>query len=123
MGETGEGEGGYLGSEAYRKAFRLALYAHGLARAFPEEEKRMLVPELLESAAAIPLSIANGYRLGSRSARLYHLYIAYGRCLRLQSQLSASFDLRYIPLKDFEGIMALEGELSEMLLRLIDALK
>jgi len=109
-------------SDVYRKAFRLALCTHGVTRAFPEEERRALVPDILESAIAVPVSIANGYRFRSKRELLDHLYIAIGKCARLESQLSLAYDLKYIPQKDYEAVMALEEEVSKMLQDLISDL-
>ena len=112
----------YIESEAYRKAFRLALCTHGVTRAFPEEERRAMVPDILESAIAIPVSIANGYRFRSRRELLDHLYVAVGKCARLESQLALAYDLKYIPQKDYETVMALEEEVSRLLQQLISDL-
>ena len=123
MGETQEKNRSYIESEAYRKAFRLALCTHGVTRGFPEEERRALVPDILESAIAIPVNIANGYRFRSRKELLDHLYVAIGKCARLESQLSLSYDLKYIPQKDYESVMALEEEVSRDLQQLISELE
>jgi len=123
MGETQEKDRSYIESEAYRKAFRLALCTHGVTRGFPEEERRALVPDILESAIAIPVSIANGYRFRSRKELLDHLYVAMGKCARLESQLALSYDLKYIPQKDYESVMALEEEVSRTLQQLISELE
>ncbi len=109
-------------SDVYRKAFRLALCAHGVTRGFPEEERRAMVPDILESAIAIPVTIANGYRFRSRRELLDHLYVAVGKCARLESQLALAYDLKYIPQKDYETVMALEEEVSKMLQDLISDL-
>ena len=128
MGETESTDGkhidgSYIESEAYRKAFRLALCTHGVIRGFPPEERRALVPDILESAIAIPASIATGYRVRSKRELLDHLYVAVGKCARLESQLSLSYDLRYIPQKDYESVMALEEEVSRSLQQLISELE
>lgn len=112
----------YIESEAYRKAFRLALCTHGVTRSFPEEERRAMVPDILESAIAIPVSIANGYRFRSRRELLDHLYVAVGKCARLESQLSLAYDLKYIAEKDYAAVIALEEEVSKMLQDLISDL-
>jgi four helix bundle protein len=130
LGETAAEKQGHvekdyscLESEAYRKAFRLALCTHGVTRGFPDEERRAMVPDILESAIAIPVSIANGYRFRSRKELLDHLYVAVGKCARLESQLSLSYDLKYIPQKDYETVMALEEEVSRTLQQLISELE
>ncbi len=113
----------YIESEVYRKAFRLALCAHGVTRGFPAEDGRALAPDILESAIAIPVAIANGYRFRSRKEFLDQLYVAVGKCARLESQLSLARDLEYMPQKDYETILALEEEVSETLEELISGLE
>ena len=119
----GDKDRSYIESEVYRKAFRLALCAHSVTRGFPAEERRALVPDILESAIAIPVTIANGYRFRSRKELLDHLYVAVGKCARLESQLSLAYDLKYMPQKDYEAILALEEEVSRTLEELISGLE
>jgi four helix bundle protein len=119
MPEAGGETGGYLDSDAYRKAFRLALYTHEVIRGFPEEVRRSLVPDMVESAIAIPSNIAEGCRQPAKKGALGHLVIAYCRCGRLKSQLSLCKDLNYIGKKDYENVKALGEEVSRTLQKMI----
>jgi four helix bundle protein len=118
MGKKGIAEDG-----AYRKAFRLALSAHIVTRGFPEEERRAFVPDILESAIAIPVSISNGLRLRKKKDILDHLYVAVGKCARLESQLALAYDLKYIPKKDYVSICVLLDDTQGLVVDLITELE
>ena len=113
----------YPDSELYRKAFRLALYTHELTTGSSEADRQSLAPDMVESAMAIPSSIANGCRARSVRAVRANLIIAFSKCGRLECQLSLFHDLKYIGTGDYKKVLALEEDVSGTLLRMITEVK
>jgi four helix bundle protein len=109
----------YSASDLYQKAFRLALYAHEVTMGLSEADRMGLAPDMVESAMAIPSSIANGCRSRSARAVRANLIIAFSKCGRLVCQLSLFHDLKHIGTGDYDKALALEEDVSRTLLRMI----
>ena len=107
----------------YQKGYQLALRIYKTTRRFPKDERYGLTAQLRRAAVSIPSNIAEGHRRRSRNEYLQFLYIAYGSCGEVETQLDLSRDLGLIAGSDCMELDSLQAEVSKMLRSLIQALR
>jgi four helix bundle protein len=107
----------------YETSYQLTLDVYKVTKSFPKEEIYGLVSQMRRSSASIPANIAEGYRRGHRKEYLQFLHIALGSCAELETFLSLSHDLGYLPMNSFEGLYTMQESVSRLLRRLITSLQ
>ena len=108
---------------AYKKAYELTLEIYKLMPKYPKEETYGLVSQMKRAAISVPSNISEGYRRRSRKEYVHFLSISHGSCSELETQISLSYDLKFITKKEYEKVSSLETEVSKLLSRLIESLK
>ena len=108
---------------AYQKAYELSLQIYRATINYPKEEIYGLTSQMRRSAVSIPCNIAEGYRRGHRKEYLQFLHIALGSCSELETLLSLSRDLKMIDVDESQRLLALQEEVSRLLMGLIASLK
>jgi len=80
----------------WQKAHALTLEIYTITRAFPTEERYVLVPQMRRAALSIETNIAEGYgrRHAADKARFYTIALASAQ--ELTCELIVSRDLRYL---------------------------
>lgn len=74
------------------------------------------------SIVSIASNIAEGYGRRSKQEYIHYLYVAYGSCCELKTQLLLDSDLDYIKKETYEKIFELAREVEKMLKALIEYL-
>ena len=103
----------------WNKAYELTLNVYSLTNKFPKEEIYGLTSQIRRSAVSIPSNIAEGHARKGRKEFSQFLYIAFGSCAELETQLLLARDLKYISEKDFSMVSNLLTEVMKMLNSLI----
>jgi four helix bundle protein len=96
MASRGRAIRSYRDLEVWRQAMDLVVEAYRVSKAFPSEERYGLTAQLRRSAVSVPSNIAEGRgRFGLRGF-LYHLSVANGSLMELETQLLISERLAYL---------------------------
>jgi four helix bundle protein len=93
-----------------------AVACHQFACGLPRSEKFELASQIRRAASSVPLSIAEGFGLGTRQAFIRHLRIARGSAFEVQTGLDICVRVGHTP-----APVALH-DLAEESVRLIQAL-
>lgn len=107
----------------YQKGYQLALRTYKTTQRFPKGELYGLTAQLRRAAVSIPSNIAEGHRRHSRNEYVQFLYIAYGSCGEMETQLDISRDLGFISESEYTELYAVQSDVSKLLCRLIQALR
>ena len=107
----------------YQKSYQLCLAIYETTKNFPKEEIYGIVSQLRRSAVSIPSNIAEGYRRKNRSEYLQFLRIALGSHSELETQLSLSKDLHFIPVKEADKLLNDAEAIGQLLYKLIMSLE
>ena len=107
----------------WRKAMALTVECHKLVGKLPVEEDRVLIPEIMSAAIAIPSRIAEGHDHQSRKHLLRQLYNARGALYRLTTLLEITRRVGYLDASALENALILTGEVERMLRTLFDKLE
>lgn len=106
----------------WQKSYKLTLDIYTVTKKFPKEELFGLVSQMRRSAVSIPSNLSEGNTRGSKKEHIQFTRIAYGSGAELETQLSISYDLKYISEKEYNNINNLLSEVMRMLNKLITAL-
>lgn len=106
----------------WNKAYELALKVYTITNSFPKNEQFNLTSQVRRSAVSIPSNIAEGHARKGKKEFSQFLYIAFGSCAELETQLLLTKDLKYISEKDFTLLNNLLTEVMKMLNSLIQKL-
>lgn len=107
---------------AYQKAYALCLEIYRVTREFPKDELYGMISQMRRSAVSIPSNIAEGYSRKNRKEYVQFLRIALGSCAELDTQVSLSIDLEYIPGEKGNGIINEVSKVGQLLTKLISSL-
>lgn len=107
----------------YQQGYQLTLDVYKVTKLFPKEEIYGLVSQMRRSSSSIPANIAEGYRRGHRREYVQFLRIALGSCAELETFISLSHDLCYLPTDFFEKLYTTQESVSRLLNRLISSLQ
>jgi four helix bundle protein len=107
----------------YQKSYQLCLDIYRITKDFPKEEMYGLVSQMRRSAVSIPSNIAEGYRRKNRPEYLQFLRIALGSQAELETQISLSKDLHFIPEKDADTLLKDIEVIGQLFYKLIISLE
>ena len=107
----------------YQKSYQLCLDIYKITKDFPKEEVYGLVSQIRRSAVSIPSNISEGYRRKNRPEYLQFLRIALGSHSELETQLSLSKDLLFIPAKEADKLLNDIDIVGKLLYKLIMSLE
>jgi len=100
----------------------LAIDCYGLTKHFPKDERYGLTTQLRRSAVSVPSNIAEGRGRRGIGGFLYHLSVANGSLMELETQLLIGIRLRYIDQRAAETILKQLAHVRQLLAGLIRAL-
>ena len=102
---------------AYQKGYELCLEVYKATGSYPKEEIYGLVSQMRRAVVSIPSNIAEGYRRKTRKEYIYFLRIALGSCSELETQISLSYDLKFMERKQYEVLYQLQVEVTKLLIK------
>ena len=108
--------------QAWQTAMDLAIACYGLTKDFPHDERYGLTAQLRRSAVSIPSNIAEGRGRRGIGGFLYHLSVANGSLMELETQLLIAIRLRYIRDGADEAILSQLSRVRQLLAGLIRSL-
>jgi len=101
----------------------LVTQVYGLTKPFPSDERYGLTAQLRRAAVSIPSNIAEGRgRFGLRSF-LYHLSVATGSLMELETQLRIAARLEYLKPEQARTLLEQLGEVRRLLAGLVRSLR
>lgn len=107
----------------WQKSIALAVRIYEITRKYPSEEKFGIISQMRRAAASIPANIAEGQARRSTGEFLQSLGIARGSLAELETFLTLSEKLGYLPMPNFERLSNDCAEINKMLNALIKALQ
>ncbi len=84
-------------------------------KSFPKEEAFSLTNQIRRCVISIASNIAEGYQRQSRKEFVQFLYISYGGCAELYTQLVLARNLKYISEQQFITLSQQLSEIEKML--------
>ena len=108
--------------QAWQTAMDLVIACYELTKDFPHDERYGLTAQLHRSAVSIPSNIAEGRGRRGIGGFLYHLSVANGSLMELETQLLIAIRLRYIRDGADEAILRQVSRVRQLLAGLIRAL-
>lgn len=113
----------YKELKVWQKSYQLCLEIYRITKDFPKNEQYGLTSQIRKAVVSIPSNIAEGYGRKTTPDYLRSLYIAYGSCCELETQILLSGDLGYIKDNGIKEILGKIGEVERMLKALIKSLE
>lgn len=107
----------------WQKSISLVSSIYKLTSTFPQSQIYSLVNQLQRCVVSIPSNIAEGYQRHSRKEYLQFLYISFGSCAELRTQLIISEKLGFVRKQDYDEIISQLVEVEKMLFVLISKMK
>lgn len=86
-----------------------------LASCFPKEEMYGLTSQIKRAAVSIPSNIAEGQGRNSTKEFVYHLSVAYGSLMELETQIQIAVNLGFVDAKAAEPLFSMTGEVGRMI--------
>jgi four helix bundle protein len=114
---------GYRDLEVWQRAVDLVIEAYRVTKTFPAEERYGLTSQIRRSAVSIASNIAEGRGRQGLGGFLYHLSVANGSLMEVETQLLIAVKLGYVREATVEGVVRRCSEVGRMLAGLIRALK
>ncbi len=113
----------YKGLIVWKKAYGLCLSVYKITEKFPSTEKYGLVSQMRRCSVSIVSNIAEGYQRQYSGEYIQFLYISFGACAELETQIMLSKDLKFIASEDCEAILSVLTEIEKMLSSLLRKIK
>ena len=113
----------YKELKVWQKSYQLCLEIYSITKGFPKDEQYGLTSQIRRAAVSLPSNIAEGYGRKTTPDYLRSLYIAYGSCCELETQILLAGDLGYIKDTNIKELLATIGDVERMLKALIRALE
>ena len=113
----------YKELKVWQKAYSHCIEIYKITRTFPKEELYGLTSQMRRAAVSIPSNIAEGYGRKTTPEYLRSLYIAYGSCCELETQILLSGDLGFMKAESLNKLLSDLGEVERMLKALIKAVE
>ena len=114
---------GYRDLRVWRQAMRLVLHVYDASSAFPKTETYGLTSQLRRAAISIPSNIAEGHGRDGLGEYLYHLSVANGSLMELETQVLLAFKMRYLTREKLTPLLHHAANVGRMLAGLTAKLK
>jgi four helix bundle protein len=123
MATSGRVIRGFQDLEVWRKGMDLVIEAYRVTKEFPSDERYGLTAQLRRASVSIPSNIAEGRgRFGLRGF-LYHLSVATGSLMELETQLPIASRLEYLKPEQARTLLKQLGEVRRLLAGLVRSLQ
>lgn len=120
---SGANMNSYKRLQVYQDGINFVTSIYKNTEKYPKEERFGLVSQLRRAAVSIPSNIAEGARRKSTKEFIQFLYVSYGSCAEIETQLEISKNLGYLMENDIESITRELENISKMLNGLITSLR
>jgi len=101
----------------------LVIEIYAATKTFPADERYGLTSQLRRAAVAIPSNIAEGRGRFGVGTFLYHLSVATGSVMELETQLIIAVRLEYLKREQARTLLTLLGEVRRLLAGMVRALR
>ncbi|MBX3266681.1 MAG: four helix bundle protein [Acidobacteria bacterium] len=106
---------GYRGLLVWKKSMEIVTATYKLASCFPKEEMYGLTSQIKRAAVSVPSNIAEGQGRNSTKEFVYHLSVAYGSLMELETQIQIAANLGFVDGKAVEPLFSMTGEVGRMI--------
>lgn len=113
----------YQDLEVWQRAIDLVVEAYRVTNAFPRDERYGLTAQLRRAAVSIPSNIAEGRGRRGLGGFLYHLSVANGSVMELETQILIGMRLGYLDERTAQEVLRRSGEVGRLLAGLTRALR
>ncbi len=107
----------------WQKSVHLVVEIYRVTETFPTKEQFSLTSQIRRAAVSIPSNIAEGKQRQTSKEFAQFLYISFGSCAEVFTQLTIARELNYISPDESERIMSELSEIEKMLGSLIRKIK
>jgi four helix bundle protein len=107
----------------WQRAMDLMVEAYRLAARFPPIERYGLAAQIRRASVSVPANIAEGHGRAQRGEYRYHLSVAHGSLMELETEIIAATRLGYVSEQEASAFAALAGEVGRLLNGLSRALR
>jgi len=114
---------GYHDLEVWQRAMDLVVESYQITKGFPTDERYGLTAQLRRAAVSIPSNIAEGRGRRGLAGFLYHLSIANGSLMELETQLRLGVRLSYLSEQQANNVFRRTAEVGRLLAGLTRALR
>jgi four helix bundle protein len=123
MASRGRVVRGYKDLEVWQKAMDLVVETYRLTKPFPSDERFGLIAQLRRASVSVPSNIAEGRGRFGLGGFLYHLSVATGSFVELETQFLISERLQYLNPSDAKAVLARVSEVRRLLAGMVRALR
>jgi four helix bundle protein len=109
--------------EVWQKAMDLVVETYRVTRSFPSEERYGLTAQVRRAAVSVPSNIAEGRGRFGLGGFLYHLSVATGSLMELETQLLIAERLEYLTPDDAQVVLRRTVEVRRLLAGMVRALR
>jgi four helix bundle protein len=113
----------YKDLRIWQKSMEIVTAIYKLTKLFPKEEIYGLTSQMRRSAVSISSNIAEGFARQHNKEYKQFLYVSFGSCAELDTQLNIVKRLEYIPESQVEPVINDLAYLSRMIMSLIKKIK
>lgn len=113
----------YKELQVWQKSIDLVTITYQITKKLPIEERFGLTSQIQRAVTSIPANIAEGWGRGSTKEYIYHLRIARGSLMELETHLIVSQRLNYIDSIILNQLQKEIESIGRMLNRLIQSLE
>ena len=123
MASRGRAIRDYRDLEVWQKAIDLVVESYKITKAFPSEERYGLTAQLRRAAVSVPSNIAEGRGRFGLGGFLYHLSVANGSLVELETQFHIADRLGYLKSDEARAVLSRTAEVRRLLAGLVRALR
>lgn len=109
--------------EVWQKAMDLVVESYRASKSFPSDERYGLTAQIRRSAVSVPSNIAEGRGRFGLGGFLYHLSVATGSLMELETQFLIAQRLEYLEPADARTVFERTAEVRRLLAGMVRALR
>lgn len=109
--------------EVWQRAMDLVVEVYTLTKSFPSDERYGLTAQLRRAAVSAPSNIAEGRGRFGLGGFLYHLSVANGSLMELETQVLIAGRLEYMKQVDEKTVLDRTAEVRRLLAGMVRALR
>jgi four helix bundle protein len=113
----------YRDLNAWKLSMDLAVEIYSLSRGLPADERFGLTAQIRRAAGSTPANIAEGYGRTNRGEYLYHLSVARGSLMEVETHLTLAVRLKFVSRQQAMRSWDLTQQVGKLLASLIGSLQ
>jgi four helix bundle protein len=106
---------GYRGLLVWKRSMALVTDTYKIVSAFPKEEMYGISSQIKRAAISVPSNIAEGQGRNSTKEFIYHLSVAYGSLMELETQLQIAVNLEFVENDAADSLFLTTAEIGRMI--------